>query len=115
MVVNINVEARIVLVVRAREGDENISRCRCGVASSDNLDLCALWVGLSRHRVEGDGLEANQVLAWWDRRGNNCRPSRVLRNHDARCPCAAIDSAINETGFLNLEPLCSGGIDIRAS
>lgn len=95
------------LLVRAGEGDE-FRRKRGTAATASDLDLRAfgvellftgILVSLSRwygkkertysgHRVQGDGLKANEVVARRNISGHRGRPRVVIRNHLACGPGA---------------------------
>jgi hypothetical protein len=53
--------------------------------------------------VKGNGLEANEVRAAWDRRGDGACPGVVLGDHQTRTPTAGVDGSGQETGLVDLE------------
>jgi hypothetical protein len=57
----------------------------------------------SRERVKGNGLEANEVRAAWDRRGDGGGPGVVLGDHQTRTPTAGVDGSGQKTGLVDLE------------
>ena len=79
-----------------------------------DLQLRALGVELRGQRVQRDRLEADEVRAARDARGDGRCPARVLRDHLPVAPRAAVDRAGEEAGFVDLEPLESGGCSISA-
>ena len=87
----------------------------CEVAASRNLYLGTFRVELRGHRVEGDGLKADQVVSRRHRLGNCSRPARVLRNHLPSGPLTIVYGTREEACLINLEPLQCVGIDSRAA
>lgn len=67
-----------------------------------------------RDGVESDGLEADEVVARRNRRGDRGRPGRVISDHLACGPASAVDGSGKETSFVDLEPLQGVGVDSRA-
>ncbi len=53
--------------------------------------------------MQGDGLEANEVVSRWHGGGDDRRPRRVVGDHLARSPCPVEDGSRDQTGLLNLE------------
>jgi hypothetical protein len=69
----------------------------------------------SGHGVKRDRLEADEVVARRNGRGDLGGPGRVLRNHLARGPAAAVHSAREEPGVVDLEPRQAAGADASAA
>lgn len=57
----------------------------------------------SRHRVQGDSLEADEVVSRGHGGGNDRRPRRVVGDHLACGPCSVEDGARDQASLLNLE------------
>ena len=55
--------------------------------------------------MQGDRLEADEVVARGDGGRDRRRPGRVLVDHLARAPVAVADRAREEAGLVDLEPL----------
>ena len=68
----------------------------------------------SWHRVQGNRLETDQIVAGWDRLGDCCRPGGVVSDHFARSPLAIVHGSRQETSLLNLEPGEGLSVDTRA-
>lgn len=53
--------------------------------------------------MESDGLETDEIVSGRNCRGDGRRPGRVLSNHLAVSPRAAINGTREQPGFVNLE------------
>ena len=136
--VDVDVHARVAVAVGTGEADE-LSCSGRAAASAGDLDLGALGVELLHrtggvvsgdhtcaqrrksgdgthggHRVERDGLEADEVVAGGDRGRDRRRPGRVVGDHLAVGPRAAVDGAGEEPGLVDLEPLERVRVHTRA-
>lgn len=90
--------------VSTGEGDELISGGSAVPAAGD-LELGTLGVELCGEGVQSNRLEADEVVARRDGRGDRRRPGRVLVDHLASRPVAVADRARQKAGLVDLEPL----------
>lgn len=64
--------------------------------------------------MEGDGLKTDEVVARGDRAWDGGSPGRVVGDHLAVSPLTVVNSARQETSFIDLEPLEAVGVDSSA-
>lgn len=100
--VDVNVDTGVAVAVCTREFDE-LGRSGSETPATGDRDLRAFGIELGRHGVEGDRLEADEVVAGGDRGGDRGRPGAVLSNHLTGAPSAVVDGSGKETGFVDLE------------